>query len=413
MSRHYFDDALIPGLRYRLDSYNALAIRRWITTAGGHHLQEAGQGLPRGHSIDAQGLKRLTQLSILAGHHAGWDLFLVKQDGALSGGKSLSGTSECGNPREQPASYGEASPAGRVPQDGALEHPEQPMSSGCEYVEAPFARPLPLQHHGPSHHQVTPAATRAGNATQSIKERNDNDCTRLVEIATDSMLSQLRTLRLQTEAFLTDIAHQTDEAESVVEYTCAATNDQMFSVGEETEVIPNTFEEATITGARWVYNINAEKSIEQPRLVPTALERPSPSRRGTVISAPENSTSGNEPAAMGMSNTDDRDLGRRVDDDKRSTGTDEIENRTMDHEKGGEDDGDPQEGELCTGHRRDEVRRKSDSGDSLRSFLLVSIRRALWNPPCDEKMVEELPPPPPIIDCVNRSLSLICILLSL
>ena len=370
VSGHYFDDALIPGLRYRLDNYQALAIRRWITTAGGHQLKEAGQGLPRGHFIGAEGVKRLTQLSVLAGPDAGWDLFLVKQDGALSGGESLSETSECGKPREQPASLGEASPAGGALQDGALEYPEQPMSSGCEHVEAPFARPLALQHHGPSRHQVTPEATRAGNTTQSIKERNDNDCTHLVEIATDSTLSQLRRLGLYTEAFLTDIAHQTDEAESVVEYACAATNDQMYSVGEETEVVPNTFEEAAITGSRWVYKINAEKSIGPPRLVPAALERPSSLRRGTVISAPEKPTSGNEPASMGMPNTDDRDLGRRVDGDKR---TDEIENGAMDHEKGGEDEGDPQEGELRSEQRRDEVRRKSDSSHSLRFFLFVSI----------------------------------------
>ena len=76
---------------------------------------------------------------------------------------------------------------------------------------------------------------------------------------------------------------------------------------------------------------------------------------------------------MGMPNTDDRDLGRRVDDDIRSTGTDEIKNGAMDHEKGGEDEGDPQEGELRSGQRRDEVRRKSDSGRSLRSFFFVSI----------------------------------------
>ena len=241
VSGHYFDDALIPGLRYRLDKYQVLAIWRWITTAGGHQLKEADQGLPRGHSIGAQGLKRLTQLSVSAGPDAGWDLFSVKQDGALSEGESLLGTSECGKPREQPASLREASPAGGAPQDGALEHPEQ-SSSGCEHVEAPFARSLPLQHHGPSRNQVTPAATRAGNATQSIKERNDNDCTRLVEIATDSTLSHLRRLGLYTEAFLTDIAHHTDEAEPVVENACAATNDQMYSVGEEMEVVPNTFE---------------------------------------------------------------------------------------------------------------------------------------------------------------------------
>ena len=44
-----------------------------------------------------------------------------------------------------------------------------------------------------------------------------------------------------------------------MEYACAATNDHMYSVGEETEVVPNTFEEATITGSRWVYKINAEQ----------------------------------------------------------------------------------------------------------------------------------------------------------
>ena len=76
---------------------------------------------------------------------------------------------------------------------------------------------------------------------------------------------------------------------------------------------------------------------------------------------------------MGMPKTDDRDLGRRVGNDKRSTGTDEIENGAMDNEKGGEDEGDPQKGELCSGQRRDEVRRKSDSGHSLRFFPVVSI----------------------------------------
>ena len=67
MLGHYFDDALIPGLRYTLDNYQALAIRRWITTAGGHRLKEAGQGLPRGHSIGAQGLNRLTHSRYLLG----------------------------------------------------------------------------------------------------------------------------------------------------------------------------------------------------------------------------------------------------------------------------------------------------------------------------------------------------------
>ena len=98
MSDPYFDDALIPGLRYRLDNYQASAMRRWITTAEGNQLKEAGQGLPRGHFIGAQGFKPVTQLSVLARPDAGWDLFSVKQDGALSGGESLSGTSECRKP---------------------------------------------------------------------------------------------------------------------------------------------------------------------------------------------------------------------------------------------------------------------------------------------------------------------------
>ena len=37
---------------------------------------------------------------------------------------------------------------------------------------------------------------------QSVRERNDNDCSHLVEIATDSTLSQLRRLELYIEAFL-------------------------------------------------------------------------------------------------------------------------------------------------------------------------------------------------------------------
>ena len=64
-SGHYFDDALIPRLRYRLENYQELAIRRYITTAGGHQLEGAGQGLLRGHIIDAQGVQRLIQISVL------------------------------------------------------------------------------------------------------------------------------------------------------------------------------------------------------------------------------------------------------------------------------------------------------------------------------------------------------------
>ena len=115
-------------------------------------------------------------------------------------------------------------------------------------------------------------------------------------------------------------------------------------------------------GSRWVYKINAENAIGQQRLVPTALEHPSPSRRGTAISFPEKSTLGNEPMSMRMPNIDDMNLGHKVDDGKWSTGTDGIRNGAMGHVKRGDDEGDPQEGELSSGQRRDEVRRKSDSG---------------------------------------------------
>ena len=142
--------------------------------------------------------------------------------------------------------------------------------------------------------------------------------------------------------------------------------------GKKQKYFQKTFEEATMIGSRWVYKINAENSIGQQRLVPTALEHPSPSWGGTPISAPEKSTLGNEPMSMRMPNIHDRDLGHRVDDGKRSTGTDGIKNGAMDHEKGGGDEGDPQEGELRSGQRRDEVRQKSGSGHSLRFFLDLS-----------------------------------------
>ena len=84
---HYFNDALIPGLRYRLDNYQALAIRRRVTTGGGHQLEGAGQGLLRGHIIDAQGVQCLIQISVLTVPDLGRNLFSAKQasrNGAVS-----------------------------------------------------------------------------------------------------------------------------------------------------------------------------------------------------------------------------------------------------------------------------------------------------------------------------------------
>ena len=74
-SGHSSDDSRTTGLRYKLESYQELAIRRWITTTGEHQLKRAGQGLLRDPSIEAQGFKCLTQLLVLAGPDLGRVLF--------------------------------------------------------------------------------------------------------------------------------------------------------------------------------------------------------------------------------------------------------------------------------------------------------------------------------------------------
>ena len=141
---------------------------------------------------------------------------------------------------------------------------------------------------------------RAGNAARSLRERGANDSAHLTEIATDSTLSELRRLGLYTKALLPDVVHQTNKAESVVEYACATTDVQRYSVGEKMEVIPNAFKEAMtlpakahwkaasdrevaslkknnvyplvpatavpaghkIVGSRWVYKVKADKSYK-------------------------------------------------------------------------------------------------------------------------------------------------------
>ena len=105
-SGHSFDNCHFPGLSYKLGNCQKLAKRRWIKTRRGNQLKGISQGLLRGHSIGAQGLKRLTQLSVLAGPNVGWDRFSVKQDGALPEGESLAGIPEGGKPPKQPASSG-------------------------------------------------------------------------------------------------------------------------------------------------------------------------------------------------------------------------------------------------------------------------------------------------------------------
>ena len=144
---------------------------------------------------------------------------------------------------EDGALPGEASPTGEVPQGGVLERPEQPTSPAGGPVEAPLVGSSSLQQHGPSRHGVTPAVTRAGSAARSLRERSANDSAHLVEIATDSTLSELRRLGLYTKALLPDVVHQTNKAESVEECACATTNVQRYSVGEKMEIIPNTLKE--------------------------------------------------------------------------------------------------------------------------------------------------------------------------
>ena len=78
-SGHYFGVALIPRLMFRLDNYQELTIRRWITTAGGHQLDGAGQGLLWGHIIDAEGVLHLIQIPVLIAPGLGRNLFSVKQ----------------------------------------------------------------------------------------------------------------------------------------------------------------------------------------------------------------------------------------------------------------------------------------------------------------------------------------------
>ena len=134
---------------------------------------------------------------------------------------------------EDGALPGEESLTGEVPQGGVLERPEQPTSPAGGLVEAPLAGSSSLQQHGQSRHGVTPAVTRAGNAARSLRERSANDSAHLAEIATDSTLSELRRLGLYTKALLPDVVHQTNKAESVVEYACATTNVQRYSVGEK------------------------------------------------------------------------------------------------------------------------------------------------------------------------------------
>ena len=51
-SGYYFDDAIIPGFRDRVEEYKVLDEPRKLSTAGGGELNGTAQGVLRGHVID-------------------------------------------------------------------------------------------------------------------------------------------------------------------------------------------------------------------------------------------------------------------------------------------------------------------------------------------------------------------------
>ena len=78
-SGHYFDDAIIPGFRDRLEEFKVLGVPRKISTAGGGELKSTAQGVLQGHVMDDKGVRRLIQLSCLIVPGLGRNLFSVKQ----------------------------------------------------------------------------------------------------------------------------------------------------------------------------------------------------------------------------------------------------------------------------------------------------------------------------------------------
>ena len=54
-SEHYFDDAIIPGFRDRLEEYKVLDVPRKLSTTWGGGLNGIAQGVFRGHVIDNKG----------------------------------------------------------------------------------------------------------------------------------------------------------------------------------------------------------------------------------------------------------------------------------------------------------------------------------------------------------------------
>ena len=127
------------------------------------------------------------------------------------------------------------------------------MSPAGASLEKPLAGSQPLQQRGHSRLEAAPAVMHAGTAAKSFVRHNANnrpDSAHLEAITTGPVLSELRGLRLYTKEILPDIAHETYEADSAIEYAYAATTIQSCSVGENAEKISNTFKEAMTLGVK-------------------------------------------------------------------------------------------------------------------------------------------------------------------
>ena len=144
-------------------------------------------------------------------------------------------------------------PADRVSQEIVLKPQEQEVSPAVASLEPPLAGSQPLQPRGHSRLEATPAVTRAGTAARSFvspNTHNRSDSSHLAAITTGPALSELRGLRLCTEKILPAIAHETHGVGFAVEYVYTATTIQSCSAGENAEIFPNTFEEATTIPAK-------------------------------------------------------------------------------------------------------------------------------------------------------------------
>ena len=138
------------------------------------------------------------------------------------------------------------------------------MSPAGVSLETPLAELQPLQQRERSRLEATSAVTRAGTAAKTLVRRNARnhlDYVHLAAIDTGSTLSELRGLRLYTKETLPDIAHETYEADSAVEYVYAATTIQRYSAGENAEITPNTFEKAVTLPAKAQWKSTSEKEM--------------------------------------------------------------------------------------------------------------------------------------------------------